>query len=142
MKIDETNFLYTITSIRQRLFTYLKQELKGAGIEDLAPSWGDILFILDQKGVIKQREIARHTIKDKSTISSVIAKLEAGGYLTKTRAGNDARSASLELTDKARTLRPILMRISKDMNARLFGGFSAEEKRTLFALLSKVYNNV
>ena len=142
MVIDEGNFLYTITNIRQRLFKYLKRELNQAGIEGLAPSYGDILFILDQKGVIRQKEIARHTIKDKSTISSVIAKLESGGYLTKTKAGEDSRCTSLELTDKAKALKPILIEISQNMNARLFEGFSTKEKHTLFRLLGKVYKNL
>jgi len=142
MAIDESNFLYTLTNIRQRLFKYLKRELDQAGIEGLAPSYGDILFILDQKGVVRQKEIARHTIKDKSTISSVIAKLEGGGYLSKSREGGDARCTSLELTDKAKALKPVLLRISQKMNTRLFDGFSAEEKRTLFILLGKVYKNL
>ena len=142
MAIGEANFLYTITSIRQRLFKLLRRELAEHGIEGIAPSYGDILFVLDQKGAITPQEVARHTIKDKSTVSSVINKLEAGGYISKAKDGRDGRSINLTLTPRAVRLRPVLLAISKKMNARLFEGFSTEEKQTLFRLLEKIYRNL
>jgi DNA-binding MarR family transcriptional regulator len=142
MEINESNFLYIITNIRQRLFKYLENELAKEGIKDLAPSFGDILFVLDLKGTITMQELARHTIKDKSTISSVVNKLETGGYLTKEKDAEDARFTKLTLTPKAKQLRPVLLGISKKMNARLFDGLSREEKAALFDLMGKVYKNL
>ena len=69
MKIDESNFLYILTNIRQRLFKFLESELAKENIKEIAPSYGDILFVLDQKGTLTMQEVARHTIKDKSTVS-------------------------------------------------------------------------
>lgn len=142
MAIREDNFLYTITSIRQKLFKLLRRELTEHGIADIAPSYGDILFVLDRKGAVTPQELARHTIKDKSTVSSVINKLEAGGYIAKAKDNRDGRSINLTLTPKAAQLRPELLAISKKMNARLFTGFSEEDKQTLFRLLEKVYRNL
>lgn len=142
MEINESNFLYIITNIRQRLFKLLDNELAKNDIKGIAPSYGDILFVLDQKGTITMQELARHTIKDKSTISSVINKLEAGGFILKERDALDGRYTNLILTEKAKKLRPVLFGISKEMNAKLFEGFSAEEKQTLFTLMEKVYKNI
>jgi MarR family transcriptional regulator, organic hydroperoxide resistance regulator len=142
MEINESNFLYIITNIRQRLFKFLDSELAKKDIKGIAPSYGDILFVLDQKGTITMQEVARHTIKDKSTISSVINKLVSGGFILKERDGIDGRYTNLTLTAKAKKLRPVLFGISKGMNAKLFKGFSAEEKRTLFMLMEKVYKNI
>jgi DNA-binding MarR family transcriptional regulator len=142
MKIDETNFLYIITNIRQRLFKSLESELSKENIKDIAPSFGDILFVLDQKGTITMQEVAKHTIKDKSTISSVINKLEAGGYITKEKDSGDARYTNLTLTPKAKKLRPVLFDISNKMNTKLFEGLSDMEKQTLFELIGKVYKNL
>jgi MarR family transcriptional regulator, organic hydroperoxide resistance regulator len=142
MEISESNFLYTITNIRQRLFKLLKKELAREGISGIAPSFGDILFVLDQKGTVTMQEVARHTIKDKSTISLVINKLEAGGYITKEKHEGDARCTNLTLTPKARKLKPVLLRISEKMNDRLFQGLSDDEKMKLFELLGKVYRNL
>jgi len=142
MDINETNFLYTITNIRQRLFKYLEDKLAGEKIRDIAPSYGDILFVLERKGKITLQELAKHTIKDKSTISSVVNKLEAGGFITKEKDLDDARYTSITLTPRARKLKPVLMGISEDMNRKLFAGLSAAQKTMLFELLGKIYKNV
>jgi MarR family transcriptional regulator, organic hydroperoxide resistance regulator len=142
MEINESNFLYIITNIRQRLFKFLDNELAKKDIKGIAPSYGDILFVLDQKGPITMQEVARHTIKDKSTISSVINKLEAGGFILKERDTSDGRYTNLTLTEKAKRLRPVLFEISKKMNAKLFEGFSEKEKQTLFSLMEKVFKNL
>jgi len=142
MKIDETNFLYTITNIRQRLFKFLENELAKEGVPDIAPSFGDILFVLDLKGTITQQELARHTMKDKSTISSVINKLEKAGYITKEKGADDARFTNLTLTPKAKKLRPHLLGISRKMNGKLFEGIGEKDKETLFRLMGKIYQNL
>lgn len=142
MEISDTNFLYIITNIRQRLFRFLSKELSKKKIDGIAPSYRDILFVLDRKGTVTQQEVAKHTIKDKSTISSVINKLEAGGYITKEKDVGDGRYTYLALTAKAKKLRPVLFEISKKMNTKLFEGFSEEEKETLFRLMGKVCKNL
>ena len=142
MEISDTNFLYIITNIRQRLFRFLSKELSKKDIEGIAPSYGDILFVLDRKGTVTLQEVAKHTIKDKSTISSVINKLESGGYIMKEKDVSDGRYTYLTLTAKAKKLRPVLFEISKKMNTKLFEGFSEEEKETLFRLIEKVYKNL
>ncbi|MGD0820325.1 MAG: MarR family transcriptional regulator [Desulfomonilia bacterium] len=142
MEISDTNFLYIITNIRQRLFKFLSKELSKKKIDGIAPSYGDILFVLDRKGTVTLQEVAKHTIKDKSTISSVINKLESGGYIMKEKDVSDGRYTYLTLTAKAKKLRPVLFQISKKMNTKLFEGFSEEEKQTLFRLIEKVYKNL
>ena len=138
MDINETNFLYTLTNIRQRLFRLLNRELSDRGIEGVAPSWGDVLYVLDLKGTTTLQEVANHTIKDKSTISSIINKLEAGGYIVKEKDTTDGRYTN----PRAKKLRPALLKISGKMNARLFEGFSEDEKQTLFRLMEKIYRNL
>lgn len=142
MEISEANFLYVITGIRQKLFRFLEAELAKEGIRGIAPSFGDILFVLDSRGTITMQELARCTMKDKSTISSVVGRLEAGGYITREKDGADARFTRLTLTGKARKLRTVLFGISEKMRARMFAGVSPEEKDVLFELLGKVYRNV
>ena len=142
MEISDANFLYIITNIRQRLLRFLSRELAEKGIEGIAPSYGDILFALDRKGTLTMQEVAKHTIKDKSTVSSVINKLESLGYIAKERDATDGRYTNLILTEKAGKLRPVLFAISKKMNMKLFEGFSEEEKQTLFRLMEKLYRNL
>ena len=142
MQISEANFLYTLTSIRQRLFAFLRRELSKKAIDGLAPSHGDILFVLDRKGPITMQDLARRPLKDKSTVSTVSNRLEALGYIVKEKDAADGRYANLTLTPKADRLRPVLYGISKKMNAKLFEGFTEDEKQTLFRLMEKMYRNL
>jgi DNA-binding MarR family transcriptional regulator len=142
MKINETNFLYSLSSIRQRLFKFLGKELSDKNIDDVAPSYGDVLFALDRKDCQTVQDVVKQTYKDKSTISSVINKLETSGYILKEKGETDARITNLTLTLKAKKLRPVLFDISNKMNHKLFQGFTDDEKKTLFKLMEKVLKNL
>lgn len=142
MEINQNNFLYSITKIRQSLFGFLESELLKNNIQDIAPSYGDILYIIDSHGPLTLQEIARLASKDKSTVSSVIKKLEENGYVTKVKVDDDARFVKIKLTAKAKKIKTILWKISDDMNKRLFNGLSEEEKNSLFTILGKINNNI
>ena len=73
IRVHRGNFLYTLNSIRQSLFAYLESELARQGIHDIAPSHGDILYILDKKGSLHLHDITELSLKDKSTITAVIS---------------------------------------------------------------------
>lgn len=142
MDINQKNFLYTITKIRQKLFAFLEGELLKNKIQDLAPSYGDILYIIDNHGPLTLQEIALHVSKDKSTVSSVIRKLEENGYVTKTKVKDDARFVKIALTAKAKRSKNVLLKISGNMNERIFKGLSDDEVNNLFSILNKIYNNL
>jgi DNA-binding MarR family transcriptional regulator len=142
MKIHEGNFLYALTAIRQRLFAFLEDEMAKGGIADIPPSFGDVLFVLDRRGPQMLQEIARHTMKDKSTVSSVVKRLEAAGYVTKEKVEGDARCVTIALTAKAKRVKASMRGISKKMNSRLFRGLSGGERNELFRLLERVSGNL
>ena len=141
IRVHRGNFLYTLNSIRQSLFAYLESELARQGIHDIAPSHGDILYILDKKGSLHLHDLTELSLKDKSTITAVISRLEKHGYVTRTRDFADKRLVNIQVTDKARTIKPALARISEKMNSQLFEGLSAEEKTTLFNLMARIRHN-
>jgi MarR family transcriptional regulator, organic hydroperoxide resistance regulator len=142
IKVHRGNFLYTLNRIRQSLFAYLESEMARENIHDIAPSHGDILYILDKKGNLHLHDITRLSLKDKSTITSVINHLEKNGYVTKVRDSRDKRLVNIEVTEKARAIRLALIKISDKMNAQMFEGLSAEEKATLFNLMARISHNV
>ncbi|MCX6007959.1 MAG: MarR family transcriptional regulator, partial [Chloroflexi bacterium] len=71
-----------------------------------------------------------------------INHLEKSGYVTKARDYKDKRLVNIEVTEKARTIKPALAKISEKMNAKMFEGLSAEEKSTLFNLMARISHNV
>ncbi|MFA6010166.1 MAG: MarR family transcriptional regulator [Desulfobacteraceae bacterium] len=120
----------------------MEKELADRNISGVAPSYGDVLFALDQKETQTVQEVVKYTNKDKSTISSVINRLEANGYICKEKDVSDARITNLTLTPKAKKLKPVLFEISGKMNAKIFEGLSTTEKETLFELMGKILNNL
>jgi MarR family transcriptional regulator, organic hydroperoxide resistance regulator len=134
--------LFSLTRIRQRLFAFLEAELAKNNIKDVPPSYGHILFVLDQKGPLTLLELARYAEKDKSTVSSVIKRLEESGYVIKVKGKDDGRSVKIKLTARAKKIKPLVWEISGAMNEKLFSGLSREEKKMLFELIGKVCNNV
>jgi len=142
IRVHHGNFLYTLNSIRQSLFAYLESELARQGIRGIAPSHGDILHILDKKGTLHLRDLTELSLKDKSTITAVISRLEKNGYVTRVRDSSDKRLVNIQVTDKAETVKPALKKISEKMNSQLFEGLSTEEKNTLFKLMTRVSHNV
>ncbi len=141
MKINQNNLLFALSKIRQQQHAFLESELVARGVKDISPSYGDVLFVLDQRGPLALQDIARLTLKDKSTVSAVIKRLEAGGYVTKERSAGDSRVVVIGMTKKARGLRPVVWEISDAMNAELYRGLSEREKTALFRLIGKVYAN-
>ncbi len=142
MEVNQDNFLYTLTKIRQRLFAFLEAELAKNNIKDISPSYGHILFVLDRKGPLTLLDLARYADKDKSTVSSVIKRLEGTGYVLKMKGKDDGRSVKIKLTARAKKIKPLVWEISGAMNEKLFNGLSAEEKNRLFDLIGKVCDNV
>lgn len=141
MDINQNNFLYILSKIRQRLFAFLEAELANNNINDISPSYGDVLFVLDRNGPLTIQEVARYAIKDKSTVSSVIKRLEESGYVVKEKNEDDGRFVKIRLTPKSKKIKARIWEISDRMNARLFAGLTEEEMSTLFALLGKIYRN-
>jgi len=141
IRVHRGNFLYTLNSIRQSLFAYLESELSRQGIRGIAPSHGDILHILDKKGTLHLHDLTELSLKDKSTITAVISRLEKNGYVTRVRDSKDKRLVNIQVTDKAETVKPALQKISEKMNSQLFDGLSAEERATLFNLMTRVSHN-
>ena len=139
--IHEKNFLYYLSQIRQKLFFYLEKQMAHHGIHDIAPSYGDILYVLDKKGVLTLQQLASLTMKDKSTVSSVVTRLERLGYIQKKINNDDKRLTLISITHKGKKYKPLLLELSRAMNKKCFYGISKDEKAMLFKILQKIYEN-
>jgi DNA-binding MarR family transcriptional regulator len=140
--ITDKNFTYKLSSIRQTAFSFLETEMKKAGIIDIPPSYGDILFLIYtlESGYIK--DIVDKSKKDKSTVSNIINQLVKKGYVEKVADPEDARKTMVKLTEQCKTYAETMFDISKKLKQKLFKSMSEEEKSILFLLLNKVEQNM
>jgi len=138
MKVSRQNFVYTLGRIRHQVHFYLEEELRREGIRDIAPSFGDVFVIVTVKGPLPMKEIARHTYKDKSTITGAVKSLEKHGYFKRMKDPSDGRASLVSPTAKARKTMEKFRVISERMGERLFDGFSEEEESLLFGMLERI----
>lgn len=108
----------------------------------IVTSHGDILYALFRKERMTMAELAEAIGKDKSTVTSLVRKLEDLGYVQKDRSSKDARIVYVTLTEKGNSLKPSFDQISADIINKVFKDIPESEQDELFRLLKKVYDNL
>ncbi len=140
MKIREGGFLISkIKQISERIFD---KKLKIYGINDLNTHQGRIIFSLWQKDNISIANLARQTALGKTTLTSMLDRLEQSGHITKRADKKDKRKTLVSLTDKSKSLKDRYEAVSKEMTKVFYKGIPAKEidkfENTLKLILSNL----
>ncbi|MBQ9098682.1 MAG: winged helix DNA-binding protein [Clostridia bacterium] len=91
---------------------------------------------------VTQLELVRLTRLKAPTVSVLLRRMEAEGYVTRTPDEEDRRAVRVSLTEKGREFdRRHLSRISTNDHAAM-AGFTAEEEALLLSLLSRIRDNL
>lgn len=126
-RFDETNDLFPL--------------MRRAGhvlynIQDQNGSQGRILHILSIRNSMSQRELQEILHVQPGSLSEIIGKLEAKGYLKKQRDEEDGRKIILKITPKGRKS-PEEISYLKSREA-LFGALNEKEQEQLKKILKKL----
>ena len=89
-----------------------------------------------------QRDLARHSGRDKAQLARLLAGLRAQGLLAGEVDPSDARSVRLSLTAQGEVVQRALRTQAKRLNTHAVAGLSAAEQMQLLALLAKVRGNL
>ena len=130
-----------ISDIRTKINGFVLQELQSHGITGLAPSHGAMLHHLFHNEVVAMKDLAKAVRRDKSTVTTLVGKLIAAGYVEKVASSDDQRSSLVRLTQKGETLRPVFMEISEKLLRRIWQGIDAKEQREVVRILKKIGAN-
>jgi DNA-binding MarR family transcriptional regulator len=99
-----------------------------------------VMLVLWGQGTCSVKDLAVALHLDYGTLTPLLKRLEAAGYLTRQRRREDERAVDIVLTDEGRALRerarPIPPAISRAM------ALTADETATLRALLRKLTTSV
>jgi DNA-binding MarR family transcriptional regulator len=132
---------FLIAKIHQLAGRIFAQKLKEHQI-DINPAQGRILFVLWQQDGIPIRELAQKTALGKSTLTSMLDRLEAGGYLRRVPAPNDRRKILIERTDKDRALQDLYNQVSAEMTALFYEDFSEQEIDDFERYLRRIFEHL
>ena len=119
---------------------FILAELEKAGLGGIAPSHGDVLVQLLACESCNMSDLARRVHRTKSTVTTLVEKLERNGYAQRMPDPADARGVLVRLTDKGKALEPTFTAISEGLHRLITDRLSAEEAALLDRLLEKCVN--
>lgn len=127
-----------IRQVGERLFL---RRLKGAGIE-INPAQGRIMFALWQKDGVSIQELVKKTQLGKSTLTSMLDRLEAMGYVRRQRSHQDRRQILIYRTEKDRATEKQYVQLSEQMTEIWYQGFTEAEADRFEAYLQRILDNL
>lgn len=134
--------VYFVSKTKKKMVKYIEKQLELQGLDELVPSYGNILTVLyDNDGKMTMKEIGDLLGKDKSTITALVSKLMAKGYVEKQKSTTDRRKTYIGLTQKSIDIKDRFDAISKNVYETAYKGLSDDEKETFLELLKKINMN-
>ena len=140
--IDKTDGGILITRIKQLQGRIFEKLLNEHGISEFNGAQGRILFVLWEKDDIPISELARKTGLAKTTLTSMLDRMEQRGLIERACSPADRRTVKIRLTKTALGLQQQYKQVSDEMNQIFYRGFSDEEILSLETGLRKVLTNL
>ena len=133
--ISQVSHIHSLTA------DFLKKRLAQSGFDDFASSHGNILFQLGVNKSITMKELAAKINRDKSTTTVLVRKLEQEGLVSAIPSPNDRRNKILTLTPKGAEYNTLMQKLSKELLAKFYKGFSEEEIEKFSGFLGRIESN-
>ena len=103
---------------------------------------GRIMFALWQNDGISINELAKKTQLKKSTLTSMLDRLERMGYVRRQRSKKDRRKILIRRTEKDRTMEKKYVEVSEEMTRLFYKGFSKNQIDRFEKDLGRILNNL
>jgi DNA-binding MarR family transcriptional regulator len=95
-----------------------------------------------KKDRIPISELVKETSLSKSTLTTMLERLEKSGHLTREQSDTDKRTTIICLTAKSSSLRADYQKISSEMTQLFYNGLSDEEISKFELTLKKILANL
>ncbi|WP_312372414.1 MarR family transcriptional regulator [Lachnoclostridium sp.] len=125
--------------VGSRIFEKL---LEDAGVDAFNGAQGRILYVLWQSDNIPIVELARKTGLAKTTLTSMLDRMENAGLVTRVFDKCDRRQIRITITENARALSDEYEKVSMKMNEIYYAGFTDEEIIAFENTLRRVLDNL
>ena len=132
---------FLMAKIRQVSGRVFERKLKEYGIE-INSAQGRIMFALWQADGISINELAKRTQLKKSTLTSMLDRLENMGYLRRQRCKKDRRKILIKRTNKDKNLESKYVELSGEITKLFYEGFSESQIDRFENDLAKILDNL
>jgi DNA-binding MarR family transcriptional regulator len=109
---------------------------------EITSAQGRIMFALWQQDGVSMNELARKTQLGKSTLKSMIDRLEKMGYVKRQRPEKDRRKILIRRTEKDKALESKYVEVTQEMTKLYYKGFSKSEIERFENALSRILKNL
>jgi len=133
---------FLIAKIHQVAGRVFARRLKKHGVDEINPAQGRIMFVLWREDGISINELAKRTSLGKSTLTSMLDRLEASGHLRRVRSRKDRRQILIRRTQKDKALEGLYVRVSQEMTKLFYDGFSPTEIDRFEQYLQRILDNL
>lgn len=138
----KTNGGFLITKIKQIQGRVFERILTQHGIDQFNGAQGRILHVLWNEDDIPISELSRKTGLAKTTLTSMLDRLETSGYLIRQYDADDRRKVKIRLTNKAIEMKAQYDTVSRHMSGIFYHGFSEEEISAFETYLDRILTNL
>jgi DNA-binding MarR family transcriptional regulator len=132
---------FLLSKVHQLMGRVFNRLLKEHGIE-FNSAQGRILFVLWETDSISITQLAQATKLSKSTLTSMLNRLEEAGHLRREPSPEDRRITLITLTERNRLLRDRYDQVSGEMTELFYKDFSPEEVTAFEDYLRRVLENL
>jgi len=116
--------------------------LLDSGVEEFNGAQGRILYVLWQENCLPIVEISKRTGLAKTTLTSMLDRLEDKGLVIREYDKKDRRQIRIVLTDKAKLLQDKYDEVSDAASEQFYQGFTDEEIIDFESKLRRILKNV
>lgn len=138
----KTNGGFLISKIKQIQGRVFEKLLANHGISEFNGAQGRILFVLWEKDHITISELSKKTGLAKTTLTSMLDRLEEAGHIHRLYDSSDRRAVRINLTEKALSMREKYNAVSEEMNEIFYKGFTENEIFDFENYLGKILENL
>ncbi len=122
-----------------RIFARL---LKEHGVDQINPAQGRIMFVLWQEDGIPINDLAARTKLGKSTLTSMLDRLEKIGLVMRVPSQQDRRKILIQRTPKDKDLEALYVQVSNEMTRIWYRGFSDKRIERFEQDLKQILDNL
>jgi MarR family transcriptional regulator, organic hydroperoxide resistance regulator len=135
---EKSSYIQLLELIASQSYKFRQDLMNSMGLPELAPTHGEILHLLNQNTSMAMGELAQGINRDKSTITSLIKKLETLGLVKRDQSKDDRRKVIITLTEKGKKYKKPLATGYEKLAKILSQNLNTKDEAQLTAILKKI----
>jgi DNA-binding MarR family transcriptional regulator len=133
---------FLLAKVHQLSGRIFRKLLKECGVDQINPAQGRIMFVLWQEDGIPINDLAARTKLGKSTLTSMLDRLEKIGLIVRVPSKENRRKILIRRTQRDKDLEGLYVQVSQEMTQIWYRGFSGSQIERFEVDLQQISDNL